>query len=161
MKFLSKKVFKRVGLKQYHHFKIDKELSLDCATWILLFKNDEGLTRPFIDFKKNTWTAQELLFYSDASRAEKLGFGAIFNKYWTYSMWEDGYTQKYQPSMEYLELYAMTVTAYLWLHMLCNKRIIIYCDNASVISMINRTGSSSKNRSIWTKAHLAFWHIIS
>ena len=35
---------------------------------------------PFVDFKLNTWTAEELDFYTDVSKAENLGMGGVFNQ---------------------------------------------------------------------------------
>ena len=51
----------------------------------------------------------------------------------------------YQPSIEYLELYAVTVSIYLWLHEVRNKRIILSCNNESVVSMTNGCGLACHN----------------
>ena len=49
------------------------------------------------------------------------------------------------PSIEYLELFAVTVSVLLWLHKVKNTRICLFTDNESVKNMINNTSSSCKN----------------
>ena len=49
------------------------------------------------------------------------------------------------PSIEYLELYALTVGVLLWSYKFSNKRIAIFCDNMSVVHMVNSMSSSCKN----------------
>ena len=52
---------------------------------------------------------------------------------------------KYEPSIEYLELYAVTVAIMKWLKLFNNKRICLHCDNQSAVHMINNNSSSCKN----------------
>ena len=68
------------------------------------------------------------------------------NTYWFYSQWEPNYIKSCEPSIEYLELYAVLVGLYLWgpAHFK-NKKIIIYCDNMAVVGMVNKTSSSCKH----------------
>ena len=61
-----------------------------------------------IDFTEEI-TADKLLFASDASAVKDLGFGAVFQNRWLFAQWEPDYIDKYQPSIDYLELYAMIV----------------------------------------------------
>ena len=43
--------------------------------------------------------------------------------------WETGYIDKYNPSIEYLELYAVAVSIFLWAEPLPNRRVVIFCDS--------------------------------
>ena len=86
--------------------------------------------------------ANEINFYTDALGAEHLGFGCTFENFWTYSAWEPNFIKKFNPSIEYLELYVVAVAIELWANKLQNKKVIIFCDNKSVVEMINNTESS-------------------
>ena len=52
---------------------------------------------------------------------------------------------KANPSIEYLELLAVCMGVFCWSQELRNKRIVMFCDNQSVVTMINNTTSSCKN----------------
>ena len=133
---------KGVGLKQYHHIRVDAEMKLDCAAWLQFLEHPSSVARPMIDFDKCTFNAEELQFFSDATKARNLGYGTLFASHWCYQMWEPGLIQKYDPSIEYLELYAITVVIFLWAHKLENKRVVIFCDNESLVFWINKLSAS-------------------
>ena len=87
-------------------------------------------------------SAVELQFFSDASKAKKLGFGTLLNDHLAYSMWEDDFIEKYDPSIEFLELYAVTIGIYLWAHLMSNMSVILFTDNEAITCMINLTSSA-------------------
>ena len=90
-------------------------------------------------------TAEDLFFYTDASKKSSCWIGAVFRRQWLFSQWEEGYIAKFDPSIGYLELYGVVVTILTWGHLIQNKRIVIYCDNTAVVSMINNMTSSCQN----------------
>ena len=49
-----------------------------------------------------------------------------------------------EPSIEYLELYAVLVGVMNWIKIFANKRIILFCDNEAVVHMINNNVSRCK-----------------
>ena len=103
--------------------------------------------RPFIDLysegeKKD---AQVLKFTSDPSKNGDLGFGAWFEKHQTYAQWPKGFIAQHDPSIEYLELYALTIAVYTWSKQLSNRRVTIFCDNEAVVHMVNNYASSCAN----------------
>ena len=59
--------------------------------------------------------------------------------------WPEEFLKKYKPSIEYLELYTVTAAVLAWIHRFKNRRIILFCDNRSVVDMINLTTTSCKN----------------
>ena len=69
---------------------------------------------PFADFSK-TWTAETLMFYTDASRNFDLGFGGISDNEWMVGTWGE-FERKVEPSIEYLELFAVTAGVLAWIH---------------------------------------------
>ena len=74
-----------------------------------------------------------------------LELGQFLTKNWLYAKWEKDYIDRYQPSIEYLELYVVTASLLTWGELITNKRIVIFCDNQVVVSMINNLTSSYKN----------------
>ena len=98
-----------------------------------------------IDLKKNTFCAQELNFFSDASANENLGFGAVFNEKWLFSQWEENFIKVKQPSIEYLELVGVVAAVLMWGSSLKNMHVIVLCDNTAVVAMVNSMTSSCKN----------------
>ena len=133
-------------LKHYHHVKIDQEFHLDCQAWQAFLEHAEArtITWPFIDFdhENSMFHAEWLGFYSDASASGDLGFGCYFDKQWIFTRWEPGFIDEYQPSIEFLELYALCVAVFIWQKKLKNMCIIINCDNEAVVHMINNGGVS-------------------
>ena len=129
-------------LKQHHHIKVDSELRSNCSMWETFLNHPSSLCRPLIDFLK-VLTADTLDFYTDASG--ELGFGCVFDKEWTFGKWNPDFIEKARPSIEYLGLFAVAVAILLWAEKLANRQVIIYCDNQSVVEMINKSVSSCRN----------------
>ena len=134
------------GFKPHQNVTIDSELRFDCEVWRIFLENYRELAvcRPMVDVNQ-TFLAKDLFFYSDASAAKTLGMGAVYNKHWLYKQWETDFIKLCKPSIEYLELYALTAGLLTWGHLLTNQHILVYCDNSAVVSMINNTTSSCKN----------------
>ena len=134
-------------LKQHHHIAIDNEFRFDCEIWRVFLDNhkERSVCRPMLDLATTT-SSVELNFYSDASAGEFLGFGAIFDNRWICGQWEKGYIkQPNGPTIDYLELYALTAALLTWQTELQNRRITIFCDNMGVVGMINSSTSSCRN----------------
>lgn len=139
--------FSNTKLKQHHHVSVDKELRLDCRTWMSFLKLEEAVLRPFMDFGTNLY-ADELQWFTDASKNTKLGFGCYFQGRYAYEKWnnsEEGFIQKYNPSVNFLELYAIVCSVELWGHLVRNRRVIIFSDNESAVHMVNNSSSACKS----------------
>ena len=133
-------------LKLYHHVSLDAEFRFDCELWktFLTHYRDLAICRPMIDLEKTT-LATELKFWTDASANQRLGMGAVFNNQWWSIQWEPGYIDICKPSIEYLELLAVTTAVLTWGDQIKDQRIILFCDNMAVVAMINNTSSTCKN----------------
>ena len=91
--------------------------------------------------------------YSDASRNfVRGGFGAWCNNSWMQSFWDTEFMLKAQPSIEYLELFALTAGVLTWITRFKNSRIKIFCDNESVCYMVNASSSKCKNCMVLIRA---------
>ena len=134
------------ALKHYHHVRLDQEFKKDLGVWItfLQFSDKTILCRSFVDLCSLS-KATRLAFYLDASKNVGLGIGAFFNGKWLFARWEPGYIVKFDPSIEYLELLALCIAVFTWQVELVNKRVIRFCDNNSVCSMVNNSTSGCKN----------------
>ena len=137
---------KKIGLKPYHHVRLDGEFKKDCAIWKIFLHNNRksGVPRPFIDFYSDDCSAKVRFLLSDATTNENLGFGVLFNTSWTYQQWEKNFIARYQPSIEFLELYALCIGVFTWSLKLKNSRFILFCDNESVCNMIKNSSSGCK-----------------
>ena len=131
--------------KPHHHIRLNQEMKQDLQMWVIFLHHPTIFSRPFADFNNNTLTAPEVCLYSDASRNFKLGFGAICQQSWVWRQWNFEFMEHAQPSIEYLELYAVLIAVTNWVHRFSNRRITLHCDNMSVVQMINSTSSTCKN----------------
>ena len=80
----------------------------------------------------------------DASKNRKLGFGGHCGINWMQARW-GSFIQNCDPSIQFLELYALTAGVLAWIHQFRNKTVVIYTDNQCVRSMVNNTTSGCKN----------------
>ena len=129
-------------LKQHHHVYLDSEFKSDCHVWIqfLTHNKEQVLCRPFIDLEMFA-TSDELDFFTDSSGT--IGYGCFFDGRWTYGIWSSQMLSL-EPSIEFLELFALCAVVFTWEDRLSNTRIVIFCDNQLVVSMVNNTTSGCK-----------------
>ena len=114
--------------------------------WELFLNNAQvsTLCRPFVS-NQSFSSLTELNFYTDLSGT--IGFGYFFDGRWAFREWSKDFLQNCSPSIEFLELYALCVTIFTWEDepRLVNNRVVIFCDNQAVVSMVNDTTSGCKN----------------
>ena len=134
------KTVEEKNLRKYHHVTLDSEYKADCEMWAWFLResceSNFSIARPFVDFD-NILKAQEIYCYSDAAKQEGLGFGCILNSDWLAYTWEPGFITTYDPSIEFLELFAVCVGVFIWIEKLKNTRFTLFCDNDSAVKMLN------------------------
>ena len=81
--------------------------------------------------------ATTLDFYTDAAKTPSLGFGCVFGGQWTFGKWNSQFIIEQDPSIEFLELYALCIGIFAWERKLQNMRIVIFCDNEAVVNIVN------------------------
>ena len=133
-------------MKQHYHVNLDSEFKEDCKVWVSFLQNDipASICRPFVDLTL-TKSASELDFYMDSSANPLLGFGGYFGEEWFAGTWDPRFILECSPSIEFLELYAMTVGILLWSEWLSNSRVKIFTDNKTAWDILNNSSSSCKN----------------
>ena len=134
-------------LKQHHHVWLNRSFLQDCRMWLKFLSGTKlELCKPFVDLSLNTFAADNLQIYSDASRSEVLGMGAVFLEIdaWIQMNWDSDFILSQKPSIEFLELYALVASLLTWgdTQYLSNCRVSVYCDNQVVVHMVNNFASS-------------------
>ena len=127
-----------------HHVQITGEMRLDLEMWLEFLDHPSIFNRKFIDLKKEL-NSEEVDFYTDASANKNLGCGGISGTDWYILQWDASFMKKHTPSINYLELYAVTVAVLMWLRKFADRRITIFCDNMSVVHMLNTNSSKCVN----------------
>ena len=131
------------NLQQHHHIKISDKMFRDLRMWEKFVKNPSIYCRSFMDFTKDC-TADQINFYTDASRNFALGCSGYCERLWFQLRWGKDVAEL-EPSIQYLELYALTIGILSWLHCFCNRRIIVFSDNQGVVNVINSSSLGCKN----------------
>ena len=132
-----------VNLKPHHHVRVSKRLKADLTVWETFLHHPAVFCRNFIEFE-NVLTAEQIDLFTDASRSARKGMGGYCGSSWFSQKWDKQFIDHYAPSIAYLELYAVTTGVLLWIHRFRNKRIILFCDNESVVCMVNKNTSHCK-----------------
>ena len=73
-------------------------------------------------------------FYTDASG--KIGLGGICGNAWMSQTWSPEFLNSCKPSIEFLELFAVTAAVIAWIDKFRNRRVILFCDNQSVVDRV-------------------------
>ena len=119
----------------HHHVRITREMRMDLMVWKKFLEFPGIFCRPFMDFQP--LSVVDIDMFSDASRNFSKGFGAYCGKEWTFGVWDHAFMTEHEPRIEYLELFGVTVAVLNWIRNFPNKKIFLFCDNESVVHMIN------------------------
>ena len=130
--------------KPNHHIYITKDMKFDMLMWAQFLQHETAFARPFMDFS-SVILAEEIDMFSDASKNSRLGAGGVCQGSWFAVQWDRSFMDQHDPSIAYLELFAVTVAIKLWIMRFRNRRIILFCDNMSVVYMINKNSSNCRH----------------
>ena len=141
----------------FHHVKLTAECRLDIKMWTLFHEQWNGVSFFLNDEEIN---ADDLQFFTDATPN---GYGGFFQGKWFAGKFEDNLVPAdTKASMALFELYPIVLAAVLWGHMWSRKRIVVNCDNASVVDIINCGRSKIPfimkfvRKLIWLEAQYSF-----
>ena len=125
--------------KPHHHIRLTNGFREDVKMWQIFLKDWNGTSLFLNSFWENS---TNLSLYTDASGT--LGFGGIFRTQWFQGKWLPHQTLTTKNiSIDWQELYAIVVASYIWAPLWAQKRIVFYCDNQAVVSIINSKRSKS------------------
>ena len=132
------------SMKPHHHIKVNQEIKSDLSMWKQFLDTPDVYSRPFMEFV--TLDVDDINMYSDASKSLiHGGLGAICDSDCMMTPWDYLFIEEQDISIEYLELYAVTVAVLALIHKFKNKKIYLFCDNMSVVHMINNSSSTCRN----------------
>ena len=146
-------------MKPHYHLNVTREMKSDLKMWEQFLLEPTVYCRPFLDFN-TAFSAKELDWYTDASG--KIGIGGICGPNWFQQRWSEEFLHKKNPSIEYQELFAVTVSVLLWVEHYKNIRICLFCDNESVVAMINTSSTKCKNCMVLIRKivlHSMIWNV--
>ncbi|XP_071089117.1 uncharacterized protein [Haliotis cracherodii] len=107
--------------------------------WLTFLTNYNGISV----FQDQLWVDSDFLqLFSDA--AGGAGFGAYMQGKWFNGAWPpqwvtDGTTR----DLTLLELFPITLAIQIWGKQLANKKVLFYCDNQAVVTIINKQSTKA------------------
>ena len=140
--------------KPHHHLPLTREIKEDLHCWEFFLETPYAFARSFFDFDSDL-KSEQLDFATDASKNPELGAGGNCENEWFILQWNAEHIKKYDPSIAYLELFAMTVGIMNWISKYKNKKVSIACDNMAVVCMVNKTSSACKKLHVPDKINRA------
>ena len=138
-------------LKSLHHkAKLNAETIKDIEWWLHVAKSWNRKSM-FLD---DLWySSEKLQLETDASDMAGAGF---YNKHWFVKNWSP---EERSNDIAWRELYSITLACRIWGKDFHSKRILILCDNESIVMSVNKGYSKNKNimkliRALYTTAVL-------
>ena len=118
----------------FHHIRLNKEFSRDITMWKAFLTKWNG--RSFF-LESFVTTSPDLELYTDA--ASTIGCGGYLNGKWFQGRWPPHLLiDKHKGiSIEWQELFPIVIACVLWYPHFCGKRVQFWCDNESVVAIIN------------------------
>ncbi len=120
---------------KFHHVRIHPQLKADLTMWQTFLSTYNGVTL----FLEPSWHNSHTLFcYTDSS---KLGYGLVFGQNWVYGPFNQHW-KRFDIMM--LEAYPVMLLFHMFPQELANKRVLLYIDNESLVSCINKQTTKHK-----------------
>ena len=146
----------------HHYIRLNREFSMDIAFWMDWASTFNGKAKLIIGKPMPISSCQ-----SDACLA---GFGVYFDGLWICGGWDSGCVplvpddvdihhnwtieqipEDLQRNINYLELYPVLLAARRWCHMWRDTHIILYTDNTSSMSFVNKGTCRSPSAMVWLR----------
>lgn len=131
---------------------LDEGCRSDLRFWALLCDEWNGISFFYNDFVESS---DSLQFFTDA--APSVGFGGFYNNEWFADVWPtEIQSLRNSKSTALYELYPIVVACLLWGSRWTRKQIVVFCDNAATVEIINKgrskipTINSLMRRLTWT-----------
>ena len=132
----------QVGVLHHQHIDLSSPVLSDLHIWKVFLAKFRGWM-PIMDTK--VLHASAIGVFTDAVGNVKLGWGAWLPHLglWMYSQLEEDFFQKFQPSIDFLELYALLATIVTWAPHLMDHAILFQLDNTSTVFALRNKSSNS------------------
>ena len=113
----------------HHHISLNKDARADIAWWIKFLPTWNGVEM----FQEDIITSVDLFLFTDAS---DIGMGGLFRDEWFSIKWPRHLSSDYC-STNFQEIFAILTAVTTWAKKLSNKQILFYCDNETVVKILN------------------------
>ena len=134
----SRKLYRMVaGMKLHWHVSVTKEVKRDLLMWKKFIQEYGGWTTIL------TPDTPVVHVFTDAATTPHLGWGAWWDTAWMWDQWDAKFMRQQQPSIDFLELFAVLVAVYAWSPYFANKHVIVHSDNQPTVVVINAKSSNS------------------
>ena len=119
---------------RFHHIRLNKEFYKDLDMWSLFLTGWNGRSF-FLDTTVTPFPEMDL--FTDA--ASTVGFGGYFKGEWFQGRWPPHLLLNRERgiSIEWQELFPIVVACTIWHPHFAGKRLQLWCDNESVVAIIN------------------------
>ena len=130
------------GIPKYQHIDLKQLVLVDLRMWKLFlihFKGWKPIIHPAVQKSKMV----EL--FADASGNVNLGWGAWLPHVgaWMYAQWEVEFFEKFNPSIDFLELYALLAGVVTWVPHLTNCTVLFHSDSTPTMHVLINKSSDS------------------
>ena len=123
----------------HHRIKLSAEFRGDVEWWLTYLPTWNGVSFLYDE----EWTSSpDVELFTDASDR---GFGCYFQGKWCQGTFPLHSSGDKQMSINWHELYAVTMALVLWGPQLAGKHLLFHCDNASVVHIMAKASSRSKS----------------
>ena len=143
--------------KKPHHFiKVSKGIKDDLLVWKTFLTGFNG-----VSYMQNpNWiTNSDLELFTDSAGGVNLGCGAYLHGSWVFMKWPSHWKNEILSDITYLEIIPIALAIYLWGDRFENKKVLMHCDNESVVSVLNiKSSKSERVMSILRK--IVYWSLI-
>ena len=126
-----------VGMKLHWHVSVTREVKRDLSMWRKFIQEYGGWTTIL------TPDTPVVHVFTDAATTPHLGWGAWWDTAWMWDQWDAKFMHQQQPSIDFLELFAVLVAVYAWCPYFANKHVIVHSDNQPTVAVINAKSSNS------------------
>ena len=137
--FLRRMIALTCGIKQPYHFvRLNAGFYKDLSMWEVFLTNWNGISL-FLESEQTP--SPSLQLFTDA--AGSTGFGGYLAGQWFHGHWlpEQEINKTTGISIAWQELYPIYLACFLWGSQWTTKRIVFFCDNESVVQILNQKTS--------------------
>ena len=157
--FLQRAINSTKGVSsRFHHIRLNKEIFKDLDMWKVFLSKWNGCS---LLLESSTTPTPDLELYTDA--ASSVGFGGYFQGKWFQGHWPPHLLLNREQgiSIGWQELFPIVVACAMWHSLFIRKRLQFWCDNKSVVSIINSGQSKGPWSWNWLESLFSYlWNII-
>ena len=130
------------GIPKHRHIDLKQPVLADLCMWKLFlihFKGWKPIIHPCIQ------RSQTVELFADASGNVNLGWGAWLPHVgaWMHAQWEVDFFNRFNPSINFLELYALLARVVTWVLHLTNHTVLFCSDNTPTVHALKNKSSDS------------------